>query len=182
VNTAFQSAIVYFKRGSRSELVRDSRKSSLDEEKTPAGSISAEEKVENQKAEIEKAAADAPPMQDIFSWQHMYYTVPISGESDRTLLDDVSGFVAPGKLTALMGESGAGKTTLLNVLAERVKTGVIRGDRFVNGLPLPGDFQAQTGYCQQMDTHEGTSTVREALLFSANLRQPPETPRAEKAA
>lgn len=36
------------------------------------------------------------------------------------------------------------QTTLLNVLAERQEVGVVRGDRFVNGQPLPMDFQAQT--------------------------------------
>ncbi|TRM62061.1 ABC-2 type transporter-domain-containing protein [Schizophyllum amplum] len=115
--------------------------------------------------ETEEALAETPAMTDIFSFHHIHYTVPIPGEDDRQLLHDVSGFVAPGKLTALMGESGAGKTTLLNVLAERVDTGVITGDRFVNGQALPQDFQAQTGYCQQLDTHLPSSTVREALLF-----------------
>ena len=81
---------------------------------------------------------------DIFSWQHVDYTVPIAGHEDRKLLSDVSGYVAPGKLTALMGESGAGKTTLLNVLAQRVSVGVVSGDRFVNGQALPRDFQSQT--------------------------------------
>ncbi len=60
------------------------------------------------------------------------------------LLSNVSGYVAPGKLTALMGESGAGKTTLLNVLAQRTDTGVVTGDRLVNGKPLPADFQSQS--------------------------------------
>lgn len=35
--------------------------------------------------------------------------MPLADGTQRRLLDDVSGFVAPGKLTALMGESGAGK-------------------------------------------------------------------------
>lgn len=50
-----------------------------------------------------------PPMTDIFTWQHLTYTVPISGGTHRQLLNDVAGYVAPGKLTALMGESGAGE-------------------------------------------------------------------------
>jgi len=69
--------------------------------------------------------------------------VPISGLEARKLLSDISGYVAPGKLTALMGESGAGKTTLLNVLAQRVDVGVVSGDKFVNGQSLPKDFQSQ---------------------------------------
>jgi ATP-binding cassette subfamily G (WHITE) protein 2 (SNQ2) len=72
------------------------------------------------------------------------------------------------------------QTTLLNVLAERVDTGVVTGNRFFNGHPLPSDFQAQTGYCQQMDTHEPTSSVREALRFSARLRRPSSVPISEK--
>lgn len=47
-------------------------------------------------------------MTKTFSWRHLNYAVSVSGDR-RLLLDDVSGFVAPGKLTALMGESGAGK-------------------------------------------------------------------------
>lgn len=72
------------------------------------------------------------------------------------------------------------QTTLLNVLAHRADVGVITGNQFVNGQPLPADFQAQTGYCQQLDTHEPTSTVREAVLFSAVLRQPQSVSMEEK--
>ena len=71
---------------------------------------------------------------------------------------------------------------LLNVLAQRTNIGVVTGDRFVNGQALPVDFQAQTGYCQQLDTHEPTSSVLEAIIFSAVLRQPEDVPRAEKVA
>ncbi|KAG2357235.1 ABC-2 type transporter-domain-containing protein [Suillus spraguei] len=157
--SAFDSAVTLFKQGTRAiEVVPTAQ----DEEKSSAPAVS-----------LEKPATD-----EVFTWQHIQYVVSVSG-GERRLLDDVSGYVVPGKLTALMGESGAGKTTLLNVLAQRVDVGVVMGDRFVNGQPLPADFQAQTGYCQQMDTHLPETTVREALLFSARLRQSESVPSAE---
>ncbi|KAF8955831.1 pleiotropic drug resistance ABC transporter [Flammula alnicola] len=117
---------------------------------------------------------------DVFTFEHIYYTLPPHAGEVKQLLDDVCGYVAPGKLTALMGESGAGKTTLLNALAERFEVGIVSGDRFINGHALPQDFQSQTGYCQQVDTHLPRATIREALLFSAKLRQPPSVPLSEK--
>ncbi|CAG8015619.1 unnamed protein product [Penicillium olsonii] len=78
------------------------------------------------------------------------------------------------------GVSGAGKTTLLDVLASRVTTGVITGDMFVDGRQRDASFQRQTGYAQQQDLHLHTSTVREALVFSALLRQPHHISRKEK--
>jgi ABC-type multidrug transport system ATPase subunit len=80
----------------------------------------------------------------------------------------------------LILESGAGKTTLLNCLAQRVSAGVIMGEMLIDGRPLPKSFQRSTGYVEQLDVHEPTSTVREALRFSALLRQPKEVPREEK--
>lgn len=167
-----ETSVVLFKPGTQIALPTAGR----DEEKATSQSVPLDDNITAEKTKR------PTPQRPIFSWQHLQYTVPISGEGDRRLLDDVSGYVVPGKVTALMGESGAGKTTLLNVLAERVKTGVVIGDRFVNGQTLPPDFQAQTGYCQQLDTHVPSATVREALLFSAKLRQPPSVPLAEKQA
>jgi ATP-binding cassette, subfamily G (WHITE), member 2, SNQ2 len=176
-------AITLFKRGSKTSAVKDAASAtSDDEEKISAGSGHASDNdIMEARAGAEKALTRTAAMTDVFSWQHLQYTVPV-GSNHRRLLDDVSGYVAPGKLTALMGESGAGKTTLLNVLAQRVGTGVVGGDRFVNGQTLPADFQAQTGYCQQMDVHVPNATVREALLFSAKMRQPASVPLAEKEA
>ncbi|KZP27935.1 hypothetical protein FIBSPDRAFT_927900 [Athelia psychrophila] len=162
-DTSFASStsVVLFKRGSTQRIATDAA-DTVDEEKSPGEA----------QATAEKALALTPAMTDVFSWQHMEYVVPIGSNEHRKLLDDVTGYVAPGKLTALMGESGAGKTTLLNVLAERHSTGVVSGDRL--------DFQAQTGYCQQMDMHVTESTVRESLLFSARMRQPASVLEREK--
>jgi len=52
----------------------------------------------------------------------------------------------------------------------------------VDGRPRDASFQRKTGYVQQQDLHLETSTVREALNFSALLRQPAHIPRAEKLA
>ncbi|KAG7452088.1 uncharacterized protein BT62DRAFT_882231 [Guyanagaster necrorhizus] len=114
-----------------------------------------------------------------FTWEKLNYVVPVPGGS-RRLLHDVYGYVKPGTLTALMGASGAGKTTCLDVLAQRKNIGVITGDVLVDGRPLTSDFARGTAYAEQMDVHEGTATVREAMRFSAYLRQPAEVPESEK--
>ncbi|KAJ5180646.1 hypothetical protein N7492_003856 [Penicillium capsulatum] len=111
-----------------------------------------------------------PSQHDIFTWRNVCYDIPVKG-GDRRLLDNVSGWVKPGTLTALMGVSGAGKTTLLDVLAKRISIGVVTGDMLVNGKALDTSFQRKTGYVQQQDLHLPTTTVREALRFSAMLRQ-----------
>ncbi|KAF1807145.1 ABC-2 type transporter-domain-containing protein [Mucor lusitanicus] len=114
-----------------------------------------------------------------FSWQHVNYWVPFSG-GPLHLLNDISGIVKPGHLCALMGSSGAGKTTLLDVLARRKTIGKVEGNVFLNGEALMNDFERITGYCEQMDIHQPAVTVREALRFSAYLRQPADVPKEEK--
>ncbi|KAK7397865.1 Multidrug resistance protein [Neonectria punicea] len=115
----------------------------------------------------------------IFQWHDVCYEVQIKNET-RRILDHVDGWVKPGTLTALMGVSGAGKTTLLDCLADRISMGVITGEMLVDGNPRDMSFQRKTGYVQQQDLHLQTSTVREALNFSALLRQPAHVPREEK--
>jgi ATP-binding cassette subfamily G (WHITE) protein 2 (PDR) len=116
---------------------------------------------------------------DIFHWRDVHYTVKIKSD-EREILSGVDGWVKPGTLTALMGASGAGKTTLLDVLANRVTMGVVTGNMFVNGHLRDSSFQRSTGYVQQQDLHLAAATVREALRFSAYLRQPKTVSRAEK--
>ena len=57
---------------------------------------------------------EAPPnltaSKSTFTWHDLSYTIPYD-RSTRTLLNKISGFCAPGQMTALVGSSGAGKTT-----------------------------------------------------------------------
>ncbi|PGH08877.1 hypothetical protein AJ80_07749 [Polytolypa hystricis UAMH7299] len=117
----------------------------------------------------------------IFHWEDVCYDIKIK-KADRRILNHVDGWVKPGTLTALMGVSGAGKTTLLDVLANRVTMGIVTGEMLVDGQLRDDSFQRKTGYVQQQDLHLEISTVREALEFSAFLRQPASTPHAEKIA
>ena len=104
----------------------------------------------------------------VFTWIDLDYTVG----GNKQLLNKVSGYCKAGTLTALMGSSGAGKTTLMDVLAQRKSVGEIRGEVLMNGKALPLSFQRTTGYCEQVDVHLPQATVREAMEFSALLRQP----------
>ncbi|KAJ1936557.1 ATP-binding cassette transporter snq2, partial [Linderina macrospora] len=106
-----------------------------------------------------------------FTWKNVNYTVPVKG-GERQLLDDISGYVKPGTMTALMGSSGAGKTTLLDALSQRKTIGKLDGDILMNGAKQTASFRRITGYAEQLDVHNPHSTVREALHFSAYLRQP----------
>lgn len=151
----------------------------MDKAKANDEELAAPEQATENQSEKEETMNVIPAQTDIFTWRNVKYDIEIKGEP-RTLLDDVSGWVKPGTLTALMGTSGAGKTTLLDVLAKRTTMGVITGDMFVNGKPQDDSFQRKTGYVQQQDLHLETATVRESLRFSAMLRQPKSVSKKEK--
>lgn len=102
--------ITLFKRGARALALHETREktAATDEEKNAVRSRGSAEKVRSDNGE----SIQVPMMSDIFTWRHMEYDVSVGKGETRRLLNDISGFVAPGKLTALMGESGAGKVRM----------------------------------------------------------------------
>jgi ATP-binding cassette subfamily G (WHITE) protein 2 (SNQ2) len=174
-------AVTVYKRGQVPKTVEKSMEIKSQPVDIETGKAQAADTVDskNEANSDSEAAPAVAKNETIFTWQNVNYTIPYE-KDERKLLQDVQGYVRPGKLTALMGASGAGKTTLLNTLAQRINFGVVTGDFLVDGQPLPSSFQRSTGFAEQMDVHESTATVREALQFSAKLRQPKEVSLQEK--
>lgn len=98
-----------FKAGSKAAVLDDAAAEvGNDEEKGQADArasepVDVDKKAEQADKEAEAVMAEQEPMTNIFSWQHINYVVDVGGGEKKQLLKDVSGFVAPGKLTALMG-------------------------------------------------------------------------------
>lgn len=189
-------AITVFKRGQVPKKVEESiatggreKNDKRDEETATDGSSpTAAEKIKNPGSDDsdrtntrqeDSTMKNVAKNETIYTFRDVNYVIPYEN-GERKLLQNVQGFVRPGKLTALMGASGAGKTTLLNALSQRINFGTVTGEFLVDGRPLPKSFQRATGFAEQMDVHEPTSTVREALRFSALLRQPREVSVEEK--
>ncbi|GFR48683.1 hypothetical protein Agub_g10638 [Astrephomene gubernaculifera] len=97
------------------------------------------------------------------------------------LLRNVNAFLEPGQMTALMGPSGSGKTTLLDLLAGRKTVGKTEGHLSFGGVqPTKQFLRRYTGYVEQFDTLLGDLTVREMLLYTAELKRPLQEPLAHK--
>ena len=170
-----------FKRSKRSKNKLKAAESPSDIEKGPKDPASGSSSGTLEPAAEDKVLQEIQGSESVFTWENVEYSVPYLG-GHKKLLNNAAGYVKPGVMIALMGASGAGKTTLLNSLSQRQKFGIFGGEVLVDGRPLDSEFQRGTGYCEQMDLHDVTSTIREALEFSAILRQDRNVPRAEKIA
>jgi len=101
---------------------------------------------------------------------------------EKQILKGISAFVRPGDFVALCGASGAGKTTLISALSQTNSAGQVGGEVLFGGKATGKAYKKAIGFAQQMDLHDGTATVREALEFSALLRQSSIYTKSEKLA
>ncbi|CAF1110345.1 unnamed protein product [Adineta ricciae] len=90
-------------------------------------------------------------------------------KSKKQILFDLSGVFTTG-MNAILGPTGCGKSTFLDILADRKDTHGLTGNILVNGQTRPKNYKYCIGYVLQEDVISGTLTVRENLMFSANLR------------
>lgn len=107
-----------------------------------------------------------------FAWEDLTYEVKGKG-GPAALVNQLNGYLAPGNMLAIMGPSGCGKTTLLNLLADRISSGKITGNIYLNGNPRnTKDFRNVSSFVTQTDYLLDIFTVRETIAFAVGLTQP----------
>ena len=92
----------------------------------------------------------------------------------KQILNNVTGYVRPGEMVAIMGASGSGKTSLLNILGQRLdlsKGSKMTGTIKCNNIDLKnGDFGKFGAFVMQDDILIETFTPFESFCFAAHLR------------
>ncbi|KAK9906864.1 hypothetical protein WJX75_009364 [Coccomyxa subellipsoidea] len=119
------------------------------------------------------------------TFQDVYYIVKNQANKREkiSILHGVSGYFNPGEMAAVMGPSGSGKSTLLDLLAGRKTVGEQKGDILFSGVqPTRAFLRRYTGYVEQFDTLLPELTVREMLLYTAELKCEMSEPLSKKRA
>ncbi|KAL9461031.1 hypothetical protein AB3S75_004097 [Citrus x aurantiifolia] len=116
------------------------------------------------------------------TWKDLSVVVP-SGKKEngkRAILQELTGYVEPGQILAIMGPSGCGKSTLLDALAGRLSANTQQtGEILINGRKEMLAF-GTSAYVTQEDILMTTLTVMEAIYYSAQLQLPDSMSRSEK--
>lgn len=166
-----------FRRGAKQILSSQSTEKDIENQSTKSGKLrspSSTTSVSEKTLEAQSTSATRA-----FVFQNINYFVNVGG-NERQLLDNITAYVKPGQLTALMGASGAGKSTLLETISGRKTEGRTEGRLQFDGRDLDNSFSRSCGFCMQQDVHEPLATVYEALAFSAFMRQSADTPTMDK--
>ncbi|MGE2718144.1 FHA domain-containing protein [Mycolicibacterium celeriflavum] len=102
-------------------------------------------------------------------------------ENNKTLLNNISIAARPGTLTAVIGPSGAGKSTFARLVAgyTHPTTGTVAFEGH-NVHAEYASLRSRIGMVPQDDVVHGQLTVRQALMYAAELRLPPDTTKADR--
>ena len=102
-------------------------------------------------------------------------------ENNKRLLDDISLIARPGMLTAVIGPSGAGKSTFARLVAGY--THPTAGTVCFEGHNVHAEYaslRSRIGMVPQDDVVHGQLTVKQALMYAAELRLPPDTTKDDR--
>jgi ABC-type multidrug transport system ATPase subunit len=102
-------------------------------------------------------------------------------EGNKTLLNNISLAARTGTLTAVIGPSGAGKSTFAKLVAGY--THPTSGTVTFEGHDIHSEYaslRSRIGMVPQDDVVHGQLTVKQALMYAAELRLPPDTTKEDR--
>lgn len=137
-----------------------------------------------------KHASPVSPPPIGLAWRDLSYHLPSAGRASsvltrsrstndgRAILSNLNANIAGGSFVSILGPSGAGKSTLVDLLAGVRKLGTRTGTIEFVETASEGDKSGATsradrirvGYVDQTDLLPEMSTVREAVMFAADLK------------
>ena len=127
--------------------------------------------IEGPKTSIE-ADLFAPRPGHTLSWNNVNLKI-----GKKQILANHEGIIQPNEILCIMGHSGSGKTSLLHVLAGKISNNgkdlQVTRDVKLDGITIePSSIEARRkiSFVAQKDHLPATSTVREAIRFSARMR------------
>ncbi|MGN0435111.1 MAG: FHA domain-containing protein [Wujia sp.] len=103
-----------------------------------------------------------------------------AGGGKKTILDKVDCSIGANEFVAIIGGSGAGKTTLMTAMSGFDSE--VSGDVFCNGINLRDNFQTLKniiGFVPQQDIIYENITLKKMLYYTAKLKMPEDTSKAE---
>lgn len=102
------------------------------------------------------------------------------GKKRKQILKDVSCEIKPNEFVAIIGGSGAGKTTLMTAISGFEPT--FKGNVYCNDINLVEQFQSLKniiGFVPQQDIIYENLTLRRMLEYTAKMKMPKDTKKAE---
>jgi len=99
---------------------------------------------------------------------------------EKILVNDFTGTLKKGSMTAVMGSTGVGKTSLLNALSGRAHYGKVTGNLKINGNEVHiSDFANTIGFVPQDDIFDSELTVKENFVYAGRFKSHRSTPKHE---
>lgn len=95
---------------------------------------------------------------------------------DHFAVEDISFTAEPGRIYGFLGPNGAGKSTTMNIMTGYLAA--TSGTVAINGFDIvrqPEEAKKRVGYLPEIPPVYGDMTVREYLLFAAELKKMPKT-------
>ncbi|KAL9139198.1 ABC transporter [Amphidinium carterae] len=119
----------------------------------------------------------------LVTFQGVGFKLKPRNKPEVTILNDVTGYFAPGTMTATMGPSGAGKTTFLDIVTGRKTKGKVTGTLLYDGKVATKEYlKNYTAYVEQFDNLLAVLSVKEMLLYQAELKCSTTEPHSSKVA